>query len=140
MKPARWVMLYPEYLQKTRSLNQGRRVSLQNSIQPIPSVRELKQACDELKIECKYEPLKAYPASKESIASALELQYCEKNDLKLLKGMGKRGGRIRFLLQPGQTRKQVFVELCKIIRVTRSSNSSSTKNKKVLKKKKKCPE
>eukprot|EP01137_Pigoraptor_chileana_P034407 Opistho-2@26912 len=56
----RWVCIYPVYLNSTKTVPEGRRVSRERGVRD-PTCNEIRDVCNSLKLECAVEPHKCYP-------------------------------------------------------------------------------
>jgi signal recognition particle subunit SRP19 len=59
-KVARWVILYPAYIDAKKTLAEGRRISKLKAVEN-PTIQEIQQALTQLKIDFFIESTKAYP-------------------------------------------------------------------------------
>ena len=140
MASPQFVICYPIYIDSTKTIRQGRRTPMKDSVTK-PTAKEIHHiCCQDLKLDAILEPLKAYPRSQESQAAVLEHKFCEQMKWDLVPGTAKAGGRVRIVKNPLVfTSRQALWKMIsfRLLAHRRQITPKMTKQKQLQKKKKK---
>lgn len=131
LRRRRYYVVYPEYFDKNRSRNQGRRVPLSLAVED-PELPRISKACQLLGLEYEKQPDKAFPSNWWNKKGRILIKIDKKNKVPkeaLLKEIAKKAKKLvpKKKIQP----KQVDSEGKVVPRKTLSAKARAKKKKKV---------
>ena len=96
LRRRKYYVIYPEYFDKGRSRNQGRRIPLSKAIEN-PSLPRIAKACQLLGLEYRKEPEKAFPSNWWNKQGRLLIKIDKKNKVpkeKLIKDIAEKARKL----------------------------------------------
>jgi signal recognition particle subunit SRP19 len=102
MKPEKFIVVYPSYLDSTKTVKEGRRISKELAI-PTPTVGDMSQALQSLNIRHVAQPFKGYPRDITTLwdnPGRVKVDYTDGQKKQLLKELAE-----RITLLPGRVER-----------------------------------